>query len=152
MTKTYEEAVERYGKIENGVWKNESLYMTFQETGFKLFPNWISSATGKPIEKIYCNRDMAGGLAGALARVLHKGLVSELKTFDGCFCIRKKRGLDEMSTHSYGLAIDINAHENPLGGESKLSPELVGCFVDAGFIWGGTWHRKDPQHFQWAEW
>jgi len=29
-----------------------------------------------------------------------------------------------------------------------MSKELVSCFTDAGFDWGGTWERKDGMHFQ----
>jgi hypothetical protein len=29
-----------------------------------------------------------------------------------------------------------------------MSPELVACFKDAGFDWGGEWSKPDGMHFQ----
>ena len=99
-------------------------------------------------KKVWCNKDMAVPLVNALSSVKFRGLSHELKTWDGCFNIRKKRGLTSMSLHSWGIAVDINAFENGLGLEPKLSAEFVKCFTDNGFDWGGTWRRKDGMHFQ----
>lgn len=99
-------------------------------------------------KKIYCNRDMVQPLSQAFQNLISRGHVSELKTWDGCFNIRKKRGLSSMSLHSWGLAVDLNAFENGLNQTPKLSAGFVKCFTDAGFDWGGTWQRKDGMHFQ----
>ena len=102
-------------------------------------------------KRIYCNKDMVQPLAVAFNNLILRGFVNELKTWDGCFNIRKKRGLQSMSLHSWGLAIDVNAFENGLGKEPKLSPGFVKCFTDAGFEWGGNWKRKDGMHFELAK-
>jgi len=102
-------------------------------------------------KKIYCNKDMVKPLAAALQALIATGHVKELKTWDGCFNIRKKRGLGSMSLHSWGIAIDVNAFENGLNQTPKLSPGFVKCFTDNGFEWGGTWQRKDGMHFQLAK-
>lgn len=99
-------------------------------------------------KKLYCNRDMIQPLSQAFTNLLSTGKINELKTWDGCFNIRKKRGLSSMSLHSWGIAIDVNAAWNGLGQEPNLSAEFVKCFTDAGFDWGGTWKRKDGMHFQ----
>jgi hypothetical protein len=99
-------------------------------------------------KKIYCNKDMVAPLSKAFKNLIDTGHVSELKTYDGCFNIRKKRGLSSMSLHSWAVAIDFNAFENGLGVEPKLSAGFVKCFTDAGFDWGGIWRRKDGMHFQ----
>jgi hypothetical protein len=71
-----------------------------------------------------------------------------MKTWDGCFIIRQKRGLTSLSLHSWANAFDVNAFENQLGQTPKLSSAFVKCFTDAGMDWGGIWRRKDPMHFQ----
>lgn len=99
-------------------------------------------------KKIYCNKDMVKPLTAAFKNLIDTGHVKELKTWDGCFNIRKKRGLTSMSLHSWGIAIDVNAAWNQLNMEPKLSVGFVKCFTDAGFDWGGVWKRKDGMHFQ----
>ena len=99
-------------------------------------------------KKIYCNKDMVAPLTSAFQNLISTGKVNELKTWDGCFCIRNKRGLSSMSLHSWGIAVDVNAAWNSLGKEPVLSKEFVKCFTDAGFDWGGNWTRKDGMHFQ----
>jgi hypothetical protein len=99
-------------------------------------------------KRVYCNKDLVIPLGNAFKNLIDTGCVDELKTWDGCFNIRKKRGLSSMSLHSWGLAVDVNAFENGLNQTPKLSKEFVTCFTDAGFDWGGTWQRKDGMHFQ----
>ena len=99
-------------------------------------------------KRLYCNKLMIQPLTAAFSNLISRNLVQELKTWDGCFNIRKKRGLASMSLHSWGLAIDVNASWNGLHKIPQLSPEFVKCFTDAGFDWGGTWTRKDGMHFQ----
>ena len=99
-------------------------------------------------KKLYCNKDMVAPLSQAFKNLIDTGFVKELKTFDGCFNIRKKRGLNSMSLHSWGIAIDVNAAWNGLNKTPQLSAGFVKCFIDAGFEWGGTWKRKDGMHFQ----
>lgn len=102
-------------------------------------------------KKLYCNKDMVAPLSAAFKNLIERGFVKELKTFDGCFNIRKKRGLSSLSLHSWGIAIDVNAAWNALGAKPTLSAGFVKCFTDAGFEWGGTWSRLDGMHFQLAK-
>lgn len=99
-------------------------------------------------KKLYCNKDMVAPLDYAFTNLVNRGFVNELKTFDGCFNIRKKRGLTSMSLHSWGIAIDVNAAWNQLNMKPTLSAGFVKCFTDAGFDWGGVWQRLDGMHFQ----
>jgi hypothetical protein len=100
-------------------------------------------------KKIYCNRDMVTPLTNAFKNLISRGFVKELKTWDGCFNLRKKRGLKSMSLHSWGIAVDLNAAWNGLGKTPTLSSEFVKCFTDVGFEWGGHWSgRVDGMHFQ----
>lgn len=119
-------------------------------------------------KRIYCNKDLIQPLAGAFSALITTGAVKELKTWDGCYNFRPIRGYEKkyelyikkglipeaislLSAHSWGTAIDVNAFENGLGKEPKLSVKFVKCFVDNGFEWGGGWKRKDGMHFQLAK-
>lgn len=100
-------------------------------------------------KRIYCNRALIKPLEKAFIALIKTGAVKELKTWDGCFNIRKQRGsLFSASLHSWGLAIDLNAAWNGLGKEPTLSDQFVSCFTDYGFDWGGYWQRPDGMHFQ----
>jgi hypothetical protein len=100
-------------------------------------------------KRLYCNKDMVYPLTQAFKNLIDRGYVRDLKTFDGCFNIRKKRGLSSMSLHSWGIAIDVNAAWNQLNMTPTLSVGFVNCFTDTGFEWGGNWKgRVDGMHFQ----
>lgn len=99
-------------------------------------------------KRVYCNRDMVQPLTRAFANLIERGFVGELKTWDGCFNIRQKRGGHTPSLHSWGVAVDLNAAWNRFGAEPTLTEGFVACFTDAGFDWGGVWKTKDGMHFQ----
>jgi hypothetical protein len=101
--------------------------------------------------KIYCNKELVAPLSLAISNLISRRLVGELTTWDGCFCIRKKRAGVTSSLHSWGIAVDVNASWNQLGFKPTLSKEFVQCFLDAGFEWGGNWQTQDGMHFQLAE-
>jgi len=98
--------------------------------------------------RIYCNKDLVEPLRRALTQIYAKDIGHQIKTWDGCFNIRQKRGALTPSLHSWGVAIDINAAWNPFGKQPFMSDELVNCFTDAGFDWGGHWSTPDGMHFQ----
>jgi len=109
-------------------------------------------------KRIYCNKDMIEPLSKAFANLIKTGCVKELKTFDGCFAIRKKRGASSMSLHSWGVAIDFNCLDNQFGktyeqlkkiGKTPFTNEFLQCFRNAGFDCGGDWIKNtDRMHFQ----
>lgn len=99
-------------------------------------------------KKIFINKDFKPVLQKALQNLIDRGFAGELKTWDGVFILRNKRGLKSMSLHSWAIACDVNQEENQLNMKPKLSAGFVKCFTDAGCDWGGTWQRKDGMHFQ----
>lgn len=102
-------------------------------------------------KKVYCNKDLVAPLTQALRNLIARNCVKELRSWDGCFNIRKKRGQATSSLHSWGIAVDVNAAWNTFGGKPTLSAAFVKCFTDAGFEWGGTWSKPDGMHFQLAK-
>lgn len=128
-------------------------------------PEWAYSRIKALPKRIYCNRQMEVPLLTAFWNIIDRGLENEVETWDGCFQVRPIRGYEKevkkmlsqgrveramvyMSIHSWGIAFDINAATNGLGKKPQMSPELVKCFTDADFDWGGNWKRKDGMHFQ----
>lgn len=111
-------------------------------------------------KRIYCNKDLIKPLEAAFKALIATGCVNELKTWDGCFNIRKKRGLVSMSLHSWAIAIDVNAAMNPLGltreqikarGLTPFSEKFLDCFRKNGFDCGADWvNRPDFMHMQLA--
>lgn len=102
-------------------------------------------------KRIYCHKYLVAPLKQAFLNIIQRNLVSQLKTWDGCFQIRNKRGSLSLSIHCWGLAIDTNAAWNAFGAKPTMSKELVKCFTDAGFEWGGLWAKPDGMHFQLKE-
>lgn len=146
------QAQTKYGVILNGIWPNEASHCSLLEIPAG-FDSWINSATGKPVTHIYCLNDMQPSLLKALDLVLQRGLVPQLKTFDGCFMIRDVRGIPgQCSAHAYAGAIDINARTNALGTQGDMSPELASCFTESGFVHGRKFKRCDPMHMSFLGW
>lgn len=148
------ECLQRYGGFESvsgkAIWTGEAKNCTTLIIPEDIAAGWINTLSGKPTNKIYSNRDIHVPLMLALFLLKRRGLLKELKSFDGCFTIRKQRGGESISYHSWALAIDINAKENPLGAKPVLSSEFVECWKEAGWTWGGDWKRPDGQHFQYV--
>jgi hypothetical protein len=115
---------------------------------------WLRNTTvdlGSKKIKIYCNDIMITPLQLAVSLLKQRGLASQWHTYDGCWNVRYMRGGNSLSVHSWGLAIDINAAENPFGSDDfQMTEEFAACFEDAGFTWGGRWRMPstDAMHFQ----
>lgn len=134
---------ERYGPIENGVWANEQTFMRYIDV-----PQDLCRPMGH--NRIYCNIDIAEPLTKALQSIVNRGLTGKIHSFDGCFNIRPSRSNERQSVHSWGMAVDINADTNKLGEDGDMAPEIVACFKEQNFVWGGDWHHKDPMHLQYV--
>lgn len=152
VARTLEAAQERYGVIQDGKWSNERKFMAVVPVPESIQPHFINTVTGMPTRNVYINSDVASALVKAFDLIVARQLQSKLQSFDGCLNVRTIRGSRTLSTHSYGLAIDINAKGNDLGQTPAIDPELVKCFTDAGWTWGGTFRRVDGMHFQIAAW
>lgn len=99
-------------------------------------------------KRVYCNKLLVEPLETAFENLIRTGCVRELKTWDGLFNIRNKKGGSTWSLHAFGLACDVNAAWNQMGKTPTLSVGFVKCFLDAGFDWGGYWDNPDGMHFQ----
>ncbi len=80
----------------------------------------------------------------------------------GAFNWRLIRGTKQLSTHSFGIAIDLNTaysdywqwdcrctDENArLTYTNRIPQGIVDIFEKYGFIWGGKWYHYDTMHFE----
>lgn len=78
-----------------------------------------------------------------------------IKTTAGTFNYRKIAGTTRLSSHSFGIAIDINTEysdywrwSNNLEYKNQIPMGIVEIFEKHGFIWGGKWYHFDTMHFE----
>lgn len=106
-------------------------------------------ALDRTIRRLYCHRKIGSILQAAFAMIQAKGLETEALEYGGCWNVRPIRGRpDRLSTHAWGIAIDLNPRSNALGTPGRMHPEVVEILETLGFRWGGRFTRKDPMHFQ----
>ena len=86
-----------------------------------------------------------------LPRKYHKYLTNIAGTFN----YRTIAGTTRLSTHSFGIAIDINIKNTHywkwtknLVYKNKIPKEIIDIFEKYGFIWGGRWYHYDTMHFE----
>ena len=86
---------------------------------------------------------------------LPKKMKKYLKNSAGGYNYRVISGTKRLSTHSFGIAIDINIKysnywrwSKNLKYKNKIPQEIVKIFEKEGFIWGGKWYHYDTMHFE----
>lgn len=128
-----------YGDPRIKGWGNKWMVLWKIQNDFPWFPAF----------KMFIHKDFKQKLMVAFKQLELKGVHNEIKSFDGCYNLRFVRGSQAtLSTHSWGVAIDLNAKENPLGSEGKWSYEFIKTMLDNEIFCGQNWTgRKDPMHF-----
>lgn len=150
---SFEELTARYGRP----WESDQARVAFESVSMTLWRSdiWESSYNRQwrgPFTRIYCNREIISLLDQTFLVLDIMGLLDELKTYDGCWNIRKIRGSEtKWSVHSFGLALDFNAELNPLGAEPTFTPRFLDLMQACGWTCGARFARKDGMHFQWAD-
>lgn len=71
----------------------------------------------------------------------------------GSLCVRRIRGsVNSLSTHSYGLALDLNIDghlDNFTDGKTQLGLTILADFFhEEGWVWGAGFRREDSMHFE----
>jgi hypothetical protein len=124
-------------------------YLTRIELPFPLTLSWDEATS---VRQITCHRRLAGIFGDVFQRVEQEGIQDQIRTFGGCFSFRPQRTGSKLSTHAWGIAIDLNPQTNAQGTAGDMDGRVVAIFHDAGFQWGGHWPggKKDPMHFQYC--
>lgn len=70
----------------------------------------------------------------------------------GALCVRRIRGSTRVSTHAFGLSLDLNidGQLDRLGdGRTQLGLTILADFFrDEGWFWGASFGREDSMHFE----
>ena len=119
------------------------------------YPMFYSDGKRTPLKTLLLHKKVVPVFTAAFTEVKEHFTPAEIKEnhldiCGGTFNYRPMRGGSRLSVHAWGIAIDINAAWNGFNKKPTMSLELVKCFTDAGFDWGGTWKKPDGMHFQLA--
>jgi len=137
----------RYIDLENGLIQIETSWIR---------ENIVYLSNVPILQKIRCHKKILKQLSHCLGEIEKDGLGNLIDTNDwlkkgGCFVARhilwdKNKPL---STHCWGIALDINPSTNIYGGKASENQERIASYFEKwGFEWGGRWKIKDPMHFQ----
>jgi len=122
---------------------------------------WLSAHKGRHL-KVTTRNGVAAKLRAISQELdaLPDKFIAFLKPPGGTFNCRTIAGTTRLSTHSYGIAIDIAVKRSHYWRWSKQDPsgaivyhnqipmEIVAIFEKHGFIWGGKWFHYDTMHFE----
>ena len=121
--KAQRELYRLYGDPREKGWGNKWMVIWHIKKQFKWFP----------AERVFIHKEFRAKLTAAFAILEAGGLHQEIKSFDGCYNVRMVRGTETiLSVHSWGCAIDLNAAQNPLGGESDWSYDFINVMEHCG--------------------
>lgn len=125
------------------------LYLSIAELPFSLPLAWNPSVS---VTRITCHKLLVKTFEQVFQQIQSKGLQDKLTSYGGCFAYRPQRTGTKLSTHAWGIAVDLNPGENEQGTIGNMDPGIVEIFEEAGFRWGGDWlgKVKDPMHMQFA--
>ncbi len=115
----------------------------------------IRRATLPVLGEVVCHRSLIPQLRAAMTEVVARdlGYTIQPEQYAGCFGARfiSAGPRHRLSHHTWGIAVDINASENPTGIRPNLDRRLVNVMREHGFTWGGDWLVPDGMHFEWVE-
>jgi hypothetical protein len=108
------------------------------------------------VTSVKFHKKAAAQLQALLAAWEQAGLLDRILSWNGTFAPRLMRKLDQLSSHAWGTAFDINAPQNgqgvlpPLVGQTASVRELVPLANHYGFYWGGHFSGAfvDGMHFE----
>jgi hypothetical protein len=101
-----------------------------------------------------CHKLLTGRLTAALAEIYVTLGETEYRrqgwhVYGGCHNYREKRGGSTLSTHAWGIAIDLCPNENTLiSSKTTFSRLAVDIMEKWGFLSGGRAWNRDWMHFQ----
>jgi len=111
---------------------------------------WVHRSIQAPLRRVAARIDAAMKRAPTIARFFDSP--------GGTFNWRHIAGTDELSMHSWAIAIDLDTkranywrnerQDRPLVWKNAYPQAIVDAFEAEGFIWGGRWYHFDTMHFE----
>ena len=92
------------------------------------FPLPFSWDLSKRVRRMTCHKRMVEIFASVFGEVQARGLQPEISSFGGCFAFRQQRTAAKLSTHSWGIAIDLNPETNAQGSPGNMDVGLIEIF------------------------
>ncbi|MEX1663358.1 M15 family metallopeptidase [Thioclava sp. 15-R06ZXC-3] len=149
------------GRLRNAAFF-EALYFQTEQAARESLVYVTEPAMTQASFRVTRKRNVACQLAAALAALAASDQDYNALFADagGSFNWRAIAGTTRLSTHSFGIAFDVNAEmgkywlwtgakEDAVGHYDNVIPEsLVTTMERFGFIWGGKWHHFDGMHFE----
>jgi hypothetical protein len=158
-TLSYEQKIEVFGDftpyineegLPNLFWEEEILTTITMPASLPL--SWDNS---KLVRNIRCHKKIARFLLQALNDVYSYPVVWEtINDYGGCYNFRlQRKSTNSLSSHCWGIAIDLDVGDNPFGRTPIVHPKLVDIFETNGFVWGGNFKRGriDGMHFEFSD-
>jgi hypothetical protein len=128
----------------------------------KIDPSWVAdnivsctlvrARNGRDV-KTRCHRLAKEPFERLHAEIADSGLWKLIHTWDGLWVPRHRTWNTRrpLSSHSWGVAEDLNAATNPFGGQvTDENRALAAVFIKYGFDWGGFWspRQRDGMHYE----
>jgi D-alanyl-D-alanine carboxypeptidase len=151
-----EEIISTFGNIHDYIdssgvllptWNSE--FLAVANLPWPLALSWNPDVT---VTRITVHKFLVPTFEQVFAQIGAAGLQNKVTKLGGAFSFRQQRTGSKLSTHSWGIAIDLNPETNQQGTVGDIDLGVMTIFQDNGFEWGGTWspQRRDPMHFQFA--
>jgi hypothetical protein len=106
---------------------------------------------GTKVTRSRCHKLMVPIFKAVLSDIKAAGLEKYVQNYGGIYNHRPVTGGTKLSTHSWGIAIDVEPQKYPMGSTARIQAEVIAMFAKYGFLYGGDFPTPDPMHFQWAK-
>lgn len=125
----------------------EAEYMVAVPIPFSIPLAWDTKVR---VSSVRVNKGLVDVVKATFKALNDRGLAPHIKTYGGAYTYRAKRGVAKYSTHSWGIALDLNTATNQMGSRGDMPMAVVEVFREFGWKWGGDWSGRncDPMHFQ----
>lgn len=132
-------------QLERKEWEDKNLtYISLPEP---IVASWNSKFV---VKRLRIHKKLED-ITNLIFTTLHKKLWKYVYDFGGAYEYRLKRNDLGLSTHAWGIAIDLNCKDNPYRQKPNMNKGIVDLFEKNGWVWGGRWDTPDGMHFQFCK-